>query len=586
MSESGASTVSNTVYVPCPFVTDLPVACVVLGGGKLCKDFQGEVATQIEMGTSPAAALSECRKRQHAWLQRSTAEAPKKGRSDWRPAKRFRVGSYKNMVSLDSELRTFGLPGLSHYVRDWDAERWDSWPVLTVCWDQDSTNLSAGHWLMYAKKAAIDIQWDPNHGAWNDVRGSAKEAGYLPFLLGLLLVWNLPHGPWQDDLRSTQFQEALDLPPLVAARASSLLQESGKAHLLSSPGALEQMWNEFRPANPFSKKGSNTCLNRFMSLTKQGQEELKHWSFRLAAYELVAMESGMLSGAKFQKAILGRSGVGIGSGRGYPGGHDKPKTRFGVDRALRSSCANALVMAVCLLNEPLAWRRLAQFVEITGHISRWHSQASEKCRSVSCCQMWLRHQCMGGCMNNNGCIWSSLMLPASVARQGFWTPHQDRDAPSPATTCMEDGLAEEVGTLALSLIRLRLIRTLPLTSGWPNCAGRLLEDPQSAEAEAGRILGCFVAFERLKASQGEHDFLRSLVNRSLFQRPVVLMLVKGLQESRGAISQRLRDVLSRHLNKCTSTTVIEDCFNSMKKRQGVHSAEEEEPCRARHVSGG
>lgn len=77
-------------------------------------------------------------------------------------------------------------------------------------------------------------------------------------------------------------------------------------------------------------------------------------------------------------------------------------------------------------------------------------------------------------------------------------------------------------------------------------------------------MGCFVAFERLKASQGEHDFLRSLVNRSLFQRPVVLMLVNGLQDSRGAISQRLRDVLSRHLNKCTSTTVIEDCFNSMK----------------------
>lgn len=515
MSESGASTVSNTVYVPCPFVTDFLVACVVLGGGsaEVCKDFQGEVATQIEMGTSPATALSECRKRQHAWLQRSTAEAPKKGRSDWRPAKRFRVGSYKNMVSLDSQLRTFGLPGLSHYVRDWDAERWDSWPVLTVCWDQDSTNLSAGHWLMYAKKAAVDIQWGPNHGAWNDVRGAAKEVGYLPFLLGLLLVWNLPHGPWQDDLRSTQVQEALDLlmkgpdssvPPLVAARASSLLQESGKAHLFSSPGALEQMWNEFCQANPFSKKGSKTCLNRFMSLTKQGQEELKHWSFRLAAYELVAMESDMLSGAKFQKVILSRSGVGIGEQAASAAEGDIPAATTSrrsdrVDHALRSSCANALVVAVCLLSEPLAWRRLAQFVEITGHISRWHSQASEKCRSLSCCQMWLRHQCMGGCMNNIGCIWSSLMLPASVARQGFWTPHQGRDAPSPATTCMGDGLAEEVGAFALSLIRLRLIRTLPLTSGWPNCAGRLLEDPPERGGRGWSHLG---VLRRIRAAQG------------------------------------------------------------------------------------
>lgn len=546
---------------------------------KVCKDFTGEVATEIELGASASSALSACRKRQRSFLKMSL-DVQKKGRADWRPPKRYRLGSYKNLVTIDSQLCNLGLPGLGHYVKDWDTEPWETWPILTMCLDQESTNLASVHWLMYNQGAAIDPQWDPNHGAWNDVKCAAKASGYMAFLLGLMVVWNLPHGPWADDMRSAQVQEALDLmtdcreasvPPLIEARSRSILQESGCEECLSNPDAIQRMWEGFRQDTPFRKKGSKTSLNRFMSLVKQGRSELKHWSFRLACYELVSMESDMLSSGKVQKLVFKRAEAeatanegGTTGAEGEAKGTTSSRRPDGVDHALRTSCQNAMVLSIFLLSAPLAWRRLAIFIDISNHIDRWHSRASKTCRSVTECQAWVSQESSGGCLNNIGCIWGSLLLPAAVARQGFWVAHKDRSPADATLATLEDSLAAEAGTMALALIRQRLVRTLPLSMGWPNCASRLLASPAEAEREAARILRAFEGFEQLRAEQGHHDCLRSLVSRSLFKRPCVMLLVKGLRSAHGAVSPLLRGVLQRHLKKCTSTTLIEDSFNSMK----------------------
>ena len=110
--------------------------------------------------------------------------------------------------------------------------------------------MTAAHWLMYSKenKINVDCQWDPSHGSWNDVKMAAKDCDVFGFLLGLLLCWNLPHGPWQEDIRSSQVKQMLEgmgseewsvPPPLLVARAADILHESGKSGLAASLDVMQ-----------------------------------------------------------------------------------------------------------------------------------------------------------------------------------------------------------------------------------------------------------------------------------------------------------------------------------------------------------
>ena len=551
-------------------------ACVwSRGASEVCRDFQGEISTAKELATTvaeKATAHTECRKRQREWIRRASDCKSGQGRALWRPPKRYRVSSYKNLISLDHQLNTVGLSGLSHFKRpDWSVVPWHEYPMGTICWDQESSNLTCAHWLWH-EKACIDFQWDASHGAWNDVKAMARDSNYFGFLLGLLLVWNLPHGPWADDLRSSQVKEALahlqsepDVPPIIAASSFAILKESGQEGCLADQDGVESLWQEFRSTTPFDKKGSKTSLNRFMSLVAVGQQEFRFWSFRRAAYELVALESDMLGSKKFETLMVDRAqGVAAASSAGADGPETVTSSRRPdcVDAAVRKSCENALVISCYVLSTPYAHRRLGMFLEIAGHAERWHIKQSRVLRSVQGSLNWTCDESGGGCMANISSIWSSVVLPASLSRQGFWLPNGDRPAPSPEIVSMEDCLASESATMCLSLIRHRLLRTLPLTMGWPSCASRLLS-AELAGAESRRLMASHAAFLRLQAASGEHHKLTAICDRSLFERPCVEVLVKALTETKGVVTSTLKSFLTNHFSRITSTMVCEDGFNSM-----------------------
>ena len=63
---------------------------------------------------------------------------------------------------------------------------------------------------MYHAGVNVHVDWDYSHGAWNDVKCAARDVGAMGFLLSMLLVWNIPHGPWGSDQRSSQVKGYLD----------------------------------------------------------------------------------------------------------------------------------------------------------------------------------------------------------------------------------------------------------------------------------------------------------------------------------------------------------------------------------------
>lgn len=108
-------------------------------------------------------AEQDSRKRQLAWLQKSGFVSRRK--QAWRPQKRLRVSSCKMLQGIDHQLQVAGHPGLSAFQRQVpDGLPWNERPLLHLALDQESSNMTANHWL-YSEKVNCEVTWDPAHRA-------------------------------------------------------------------------------------------------------------------------------------------------------------------------------------------------------------------------------------------------------------------------------------------------------------------------------------------------------------------------------------------------------------------------------------
>lgn len=545
---------------------------------QVTRDFTGEVTIALaESSTAEAKsqAIEESRKRQRAWISRVPLGAGARKRPKWRPRKRFRLSSSLNLQYVDHQLRTSGLPPLAAYKFDLStAGHWRDWPLLTLVWDQEASNMTAGHWLLYDQSCNVDIQFDPSHGAWNDVRGAARDAGFLGLLMGCLLTWNIPHGPWDDDVRASQVAQMIrdmgsaqaGVPPLFAARAHDIIAESGRQSLLPDKDLLETLLLEFLTENPFGRKRSKICLNRFMSLVGEGRRETTIWSLRRTAYELIALELDLLTSRSFENVLVKASSTAqAGANDEAPDKSTDSKRMDPVDQAVRKGMANSLVVGVYILSGPLNRRRLNIFLEASVPIEQWHIKQSRELRSAQESKEWtMRQVAEGRCMAHITVLWSMLTFASSLRKQGFWLGSSDDLTPDPVQVEVDTMLAEESAALCMAMLFKRINRTLPLTLGWPNSTARFLSEPAIANPEAQRLLGEYDDYQRLVAAAASNPKAKELSERSIFRRTCVLQLVRALQESGGVITDELRCHLDRFMRRAMSTTAIEEGFNSMK----------------------
>lgn len=236
-----------------------------------------------------------------------------------------------------------------------------------------------------------------------------------------------------------------------------------------------------------------------------------------------------------------------------------------VDQIVRKSCSNALVVAAYLLNAPLSYRRLAIFVECSTAVEKWHGDQAKEVKNCESAERWLIDQTGGDrCMRHITCCWVPLSMAASVARQGFWTPHGGQPMPDEAGIMAEDTLATEAGRFVLALIRRRLVRTMHITVGWPLSAARLLHSPRAADVEMQRFKSEADNHKRLEASTVVCDVVGELVRRSIVQRSCMKQFVLACEESNFTLTPAIGHHLHQHFRQVGSTQVVEDGFNHMK----------------------
>lgn len=445
--------------------------------------------------------------------------------------------------------------------------------------DRESSNMTAVPWL-FAERVTVEVTWDPAHRAWNDIKRPASDTGNYAWLLSLLLLWNIPHGPWSEAARSSQCREAIvemcgkewsEVAPLFGARVFEMLREGNMCGLLADESIVQDMWQRFRSSNPFVNKHTKVSLNRFMSLVKTGRAEKPLWAMRKVVYEYVCLELDLLGGKGVEQVILQqRSAQDDQSNEEGGASSTTAQTKLDIVKAAlrRNGKANASACGVRTLSEPLGWRRLCIFIEFRDHIDKWHQRQSTSTRSCTASR-----QCLMGELNSDGTmrhislLWLGVISRAALGRQGFWMPNIDNPVASETVLVVDEVLAAEAGNWCMSLLFRRLHSCLPVVYGWSSCSLRFLADPNTSAIDIARLRNHYENFQRLEEASSLHARMRDLVARSLFQRECVLQLVGGCVVEGWQLTSQLRDWFLQRAAHNGGAQVNEDGFNLMKNER-------------------
>lgn len=287
----------------------------------MCRAFDGHLSgARHESGAlNVTAAKADQVLRHRLWLKRKQSSAGDFG--GWKPPKRYRVAAKHWALNVDNSLRhTLGLEGLVAFRVPDEADRkgtswegWRGWRHLLVSADQGSDGVCAMNYLL-DKQVHMSVIADWSHGAQNDLKECLRSASLYPYMLLMMVVFNVEHGPWREDLRFSQVREAWQEASghytsktceLFRAYADRIIQELRDADVVDFYGRddpEDSLWEYMK--NSDLGKGYMTCLNRYFAVIEKGAEMCGVWHLRRCQYELVALESGQLHTSKLQPLLL------------------------------------------------------------------------------------------------------------------------------------------------------------------------------------------------------------------------------------------------------------------------------------------
>ena len=173
---------------------------------QVCKAYESNLeAATYSSQKEVTKAKEDLIVRQRAWCKRKSNE----GKWTWRPAKRNRVSACHWAMNVDNQIKhTLGFEGLKAFVPK-AQQSWKTWKHMNVAIDQGGDGLAACNFLL-SLGCCLTIWCDFSHGANNDVNAAIKEMGLWSFWLLMLVTLNVPHGPWDDDVRHAQTKEGWD----------------------------------------------------------------------------------------------------------------------------------------------------------------------------------------------------------------------------------------------------------------------------------------------------------------------------------------------------------------------------------------
>ena len=149
--------------------------------------------------------------------------------------------------------------------------------------------------------------WDFAHGCCRDLEGVFTALHKWPFVILMMVVMNLAHGPEKDEhLRWHQIKESLDdyiakFGPhnavLFKRRAGKMLEELGADVRVGEGETCEEvLWKYLQDNHPYKNRREKVKKCQFMSFLRRSRVVSKEWTAMLFCTELVGLEGDFLGG--------------------------------------------------------------------------------------------------------------------------------------------------------------------------------------------------------------------------------------------------------------------------------------------------
>lgn len=450
---------------------------------------------------------------------------------------------------------------------------------MTLASDQGSDMVSSIHALQHFNevKCNVAVFWDPSHGCNRDFWGAVGDVDMKAYLLLVMIVLNLPHGPDESDLRYQQIRDTMmqhyseqspSSSPIFQSLAAQIMRESADA-IESKDGmsSEECLWDKLKDETIYRKKGCKVNIGRFFSVVHDGLELVNTWTSRLFEVSVPAIEHGMIANKILPKIQLKMSGADVASD---PTSTSSKKLAVG-DRSLRSCGANAVVIAMSLLSERDNHRVLVCLMRLAQPCMEWHGEATRQLRSVVQARGWLLEQLRGGVFRTTDKIMGTLLDQDFLRLAGFLPINQqvmlEWDA---QVVTYEDEVAALAGRFALSLYGRRVRRTLWMTSQYPHKMAFMLGTPDEQLTVLAEFKADAIVFDKLKAHVGPSKLLATCLARSCFQQLSVMQLRAACDEFNYTSDPELIEHIMQRYSTVMSSMGVEDMNNYQKNARSTN----------------
>ena len=324
----------------------------------------------------------------------------------------------------------------------------------------------------------MDYTPDTSHGGHRCLLDSLNKSGLFPYVATMMVVRAVPHGPWGEDQRFRQSQDALadhlentdpSQCPLFQMLAVPMLRDKGWEDMAGSDDVEETLWGLLTEASPFKAKGCKGSMNRFMSVVRELRQLDKDWHTTLYGWQLCSLELDFFKGAKFldllSKLNLGellQTDVDQAAGASL-------RLPSAAEKAVKVAGCNAIVSGVVFLMEEHNQNIGRVILAICESQDKWHSHQNKTLRSCAESKDWLYEQvAKSQFMISLFDTWAKLEDPVALQYCGFVTtpviPGEELHENHPMVV-QQNQLAAAMGNLAKELVLSRLKKFMWMLMG-------------------------------------------------------------------------------------------------------------------------
>lgn len=416
-----------------------------------------------------------------------------------------------------------GLVGFKPNASQGELPHWKSWNHITVASDQGADMVSGVFSLMYMSsiKCNVTVFFDVSHGANRDFWCAVSENSMKGFLLCVMVVLNLPHGPDDSYLRYNQIRDSMlehyrmsscTMSPIFEQLATDILKERDDVGPEECESPEAALWRVLSVDTFYKRKGYRVNISRFFSVVAESIKLLARWHTMLFEVSVPAIELGMLSNMTLPRIKLCTKG-------GDPDGDPDATSRKNLatdERSLRSCGANALVIAFSLLSDKNNRRSLACMCLLAQPCMDFHGASSRALRDVNSSKVWLLEQNRGG-IYKHMCETMDLLGDLDfLGATGFLSKASGGIEHMTNDEVQHDcDFAAFAGAFCTSLMKARLRRTLYL-SGYPHCFILLLGTSREQTHLIDKLRSDHQNYEDLKAVPRPSALAKAYLERSPF----------------------------------------------------------------------